>query len=325
MAACCPGLRDLAPQLPWIMDNHWGFIKGYLRFYSLLTAKTYTFNVSQHSHSDKKYALGSGYNYIPTFNWDTLECSLFNPLTNEELLLPRTKSVQCQRCVPSVQLLSRSNQSSMYVTPNELHTFLYSCQLGDFKWTSIPVSNLDPGDKLFLDSGFALYDGILYANDSETGCTKVINLATRTAVCVVPWPEAGLGVPICLVVSFGVILRVCQYHKCKFIKSYYFDIYRLELGERDGNVTHPYWIKIDRIGNQFLFLHEDHGCAFRADDFPWFIGNSIYFLSEMAGEGTQINRYDMKDRKIEVHELPIKLGRSWFVPSLCKQSSNYRS
>ncbi|KAJ4772837.1 F-box domain-containing protein [Rhynchospora pubera] len=314
---------DLAPQLPWIMDDHWGFNKGYLRFYSLLTNKTYTVNVDQYFYPDHRYILGSIYNYIPIYNWETRECSLFNPLTNEELSLPRAKSEECQSCVPS-------DQSSRYVcvtnTPNGLDAFLYSCQLGDLKWTSIqPVSNLDIGGKLFLDSGFALYDEMFYANDWETGCTKVINLVTRTAVCVVPRPEPELGVPVCLVVSFGEILRVCQYHKYKTEKPYYFDIYRLELGKRDGNVVHPCWTKIDRIGNQFLFLHEDPGCAFRADDFPGFIGNSIYFLREKAVGKTEINRYDMKYGKIEVREVPIKLGRSWFVPSLCKQSSNYRS
>ncbi|KAJ3688255.1 hypothetical protein LUZ61_017419 [Rhynchospora tenuis] len=323
------GVSDLPPQLPWIMVKYWKFRDCYLHFYSLLTGKTYTINVDQYYKSDHNPMEGSAYNYIPTCNWETHECPLFNPLTNEKLSLPRTL-IWSLSCVPSVQLLSASDHSSRYVCmtnpPSEDFTCLYSCHLGDLNWTAIqPRSSVETGTG-FVNAGFALYDGMCYANDEETGGTKVINLATRTVVCVVPWPETDqLQVRICLLVSSGDILRVCHYHKYETKKPCYFHIYRLELGKGDGNMMHPCWIKIDKINNQFPFLHEDHGCAFRADDFPGFVGNSIYFLRWKAGEGTQINRYDIKDGKIEVLEVPLKLGHTWFVPSLCKQSSNFRS
>ncbi|KAJ3687745.1 hypothetical protein LUZ61_016909 [Rhynchospora tenuis] len=271
------GVSDLPPQLPWIMVKYWKFRDCYLHFYSLLTGKTYTINVDQYYKSDHNSIEGSAYNYIPTYNWETEECSLFNPLTNEKLSLPRTL-IWSLSCVPSVQLLSASDHSSRYVCmtnpPSEDFTCLYSCHLGDLNWTAIqPRSSVETGTG-FVNAGFALYDGMCYANDEETGGTKVINLATRTVVCVVPWPETDqLQVRICLLVSSGDILK------------------SMPLSQ------------IDNINNQFLFLHEDHGCAFRADDFPGFVGNSIYFLRWKAGEGTQINRYDIKDGKIEVLEM----------------------
>ncbi|KAJ1695440.1 hypothetical protein LUZ63_012138 [Rhynchospora breviuscula] len=288
---CAVQASDLAPQLPWIMDYHWGLNRGSLRFYSILTGKTYTVNADQHSDSGYHCLMGSAYNYIPIRNWKNLQCSFFNPLTNEELSLPVVPT-DSQSCVPSVQLLSDSDQSSRYVcmanNPTKRITCLFACQLGDLNWTIIePPSYPEIGPKFLksgfeINTGFALYNGMCYANDGETGNTTVTNLATRTVVCVVPRPETELQeyTRICLLVSSGEILRVSryQYHKYDIEKPYYFHIYRLELGKGDENVMHPCWIKIDDINNQFLFLHEDHGCAFRTDDFPGFVGNSIYFL-----------------------------------------------
>ncbi|KAJ3688254.1 hypothetical protein LUZ61_017418 [Rhynchospora tenuis] len=316
---------DLAHQLPWIIIyDHDDYNKGYRGFYSLLTGKTYTVNFPQ--STENKVARGSAYNYLFIRNWGIGKSSLFNPFTNEELLLPGVELGGLVICMPSVQLLPASDQSSSYVCMTKQNSayfsLLYSCQLGDPNWTS-----LQPTGAKFQKGGFALCDGMCYASDLETGGTKVINLATRTVDCVVPRPEPETsGVSVFLVVSsFGQILRVCRYLKHDNVIPFYFDIYRLELGNRDGNAMDPCWIKIDNIDNQFFFVHEDHGCAFKADDFPGFIGNSIYFLRGKAVKETQINRYDMIDGNIEVREVPINFGNSWFVPSLCKQSSNSRS
>ncbi|KAJ3688292.1 hypothetical protein LUZ61_017456 [Rhynchospora tenuis] len=330
------GASDLPPQLPWIMDNCGSFKNGYLRFYSLLTGKTHTINVPQSADISVR---GSAYNYLFTSNWQTRECSLFNPLTNEELSLPRAKS-RFPGCVPSGLY---PGQSSRYVImskpPDSPCTPFFLCQPGDHEWARLefdPFSfrySFDIGE--FSNEGFTFYDGKCYAStwqshDSKVNDTKVIDVATY-AVTRVPHPEPDLkGISVHLVASFGVILRICHYEKYSKRKPGYFRIYRLELGPRDGdgNAMDPCWVEIDSISNQFLFLYDIHGCAFRAEDFPGFVGNSIYFSRENFEEEETIEetfelfRYDIKEKKTEVLPAAINLAHHWFVPSL---SSNYLS
>ncbi|KAJ4806662.1 F-box family protein [Rhynchospora pubera] len=313
---------DLPPQLPWITDECWTLERGYLRFYSLLTGKTYTVRVQQ--SSDGELVMGSAYNYVLSYDYLTQDCSLFNPLTNEELLLPPSQ-IMFPWCVPSG--LS-PDQSSRYVimstNVNLRTTHLIFCKLGDLEWTNIqeeiPWCEFYTGGGKFINEGFAFHAGMCYASDTVDGFTEVINLATRTVMYVVPQPKSHLTEDfVYLVVSSGEILRVCQYNKYSR-EPCFFRIYRLELSSRDGNVVNPCWIEIDNLSGQFLFLHEKHGCAFRADDFPGFIGNNIYFLKQMFEDfAYELFRYDIKDGNVEVLHVPIKLGRSWFVPSLCQQ------
>ncbi|KAJ4807204.1 F-box protein skip23 [Rhynchospora pubera] len=267
---------DLPPQLPWITDNCGSFSKGYLRFYSLLTGKTHVIKVPQ---SSEKVVTGSACNYLLTCK--RARCSLFNPLTNEELSLPKLDlDIWHPSCVP---FGPSPDQSSRYVVisspPIGEFTHLYFCQLGDEEWYELGpviIANRRKMVKQFQNSGFTFYDGRCYARDRETGFTKVIDVETDTVLHVVPPPKSDLvGVFVYLVVSSGEILRVCKYEKNSSENNCDFYIYRLELGNRDRNVMDPYWLKIDNISNQFLFLHEIHGCAFRAEDFPEFLGNSI--------------------------------------------------
>ncbi|KAJ4786088.1 F-box protein (DUF295) [Rhynchospora pubera] len=324
---------DLPPQLPWIMDNCGSFSKGYLRFYSLLTGKTHAIKVPQ---SSNKVVTGSAYNYLlicDPISWDIGNCSLFNPLTKEELSLPELDfDIWHPSCVPSGPF---SDQSLRYVVisspPTGEFTHLFCCQLGDKEWTEIGpviIGNRRRMVKQFQNSGFTFYDGRLYARDRETGFTKVIDVDTETVLHVVPPPKSELvGVFVYLVVSSGEILRVCKYEKNSSENHRDFDIYRLELGNRYGNAMDPYWIEIDNISNQFLFLHENHGCAFRAEDFPEFLGNSIYFFRETSKRNSfQLFRYDIKMGTLKGLDVPAekargwflpRKARSWFIPSLC--------
>jgi Protein of unknown function (DUF295)/F-box domain len=320
---------DLAPQLPWIIENSGKFDKGYLRFYSLLTGKTHIINFPE---SSDKAAIGSAYNYMFGYNYKTTDCYLFNPLTKEEFLLPQTM-ISYPICVPSSLCPDQSLRYVGVSLPPTINDYFYQlgfCRLGDLEWTRIY------GDRFprrlsrkigeFANMGFTFYNGMCYATDRETGSTKIINLTTRSMIYVVPRPEPDFrGFFVYLVVSFGVILRICQYIWISKEKPYCFVIYRLELGSRDGKVNNGRWIKIDSLINQFLFLDENHGCAFRADDFPGFLGNCIYFIKTKYGEKTfELCRYDIKLGEMEVLHVPMKLGSNWFLPSLCSQLSNYQ-
>ncbi|KAJ4806819.1 F-box family protein [Rhynchospora pubera] len=304
---------DLAPQLPWIMEySDQSFEKGYMRFYSLLTGKIHDVNFPK---SIQKFITGSAYKYLFSYDMRTRECSLINPLTKEEISLPPTPAnIWFPICVPP-------DLSSRYVVTTDL----LFCKLGDLEWTRMQEES---SPHYRIDRPGLCYDGLCYASDRGTGYTVVINIATQTVIFVVPRPKSELREQVAyLIVSAGEILRVCQYNKRYRQEPSYFDIYRLQLGNRDGKVINPCWIKIDNTSHQFLFLlHKEHGCAFRVDDFPEFIGNSIYFLiNRNINEGYKLFRYNMKDRKIEALQVPVELYSSWFIPSLCKQSSNYRS
>ncbi|KAJ4779216.1 F-box protein skip23 [Rhynchospora pubera] len=314
------GASDLPPQLPWIMDNCGSFRDGYLRFYSLLTGKTHTINVPQ---SADKSVRGSAYNYLLNSDWRTRKCSLFNPLTNQELSLPRAKFM-FPGCVPSALF---PGQSARFVVMSNRHdtscTPFFLCQPGDHEWTRIKLDPFQSSDRFdigeFSNKGFTFYDGRCYASQQGSRDTKVIDLTTHTVTHVVPPPEPSLrGVFVYLVASFGMILRVCHYKNYSKTEPSHFRIYRLELDHRYGNAIHPCWVEIDNISNQFLFLHDIHGCAFRADDFPGFVGNNIYFSRENYEEETfELFKYDIKERKTEVLPAPVNLVHHWFVPSLC--------
>jgi Protein of unknown function (DUF295)/F-box domain len=318
---------DLAPQLPWIIENSRNFDKGYLRFYSLLTGKTHIINFPE---SSDKAAVGSAYNYMLGYNYNTRDCYLFNPLTKEEFLLPQTM-ISYPIFVPSSLC---PDQSLRYVgvslppTSTACFYHLGFCRLGDLEWTRVYgdrfPSQLSRKIGEFANMGFTFCNGMCYATDRETGSTKIINLTTRSMIYVVPRPEPDFrGFFVYLVVSFGDILRICQYNMISTKELCYFVIYQLELGSRDGKVNNARWIKIDSMSNQFLFLHEKHGCAFRADDFPGFLGNCIYFTKRKHQEKTfELCRYDIKLGEIEVLHVPMKLGSNWFLPCLCSQINN---
>ncbi|KAJ3684918.1 hypothetical protein LUZ61_014082 [Rhynchospora tenuis] len=332
---------DLAPQLPWMIHEFDKSQDGnYLRFYSLLTHKTCTVSIP---HSCDTLVIGSAYNYLFTCNRQTRECSLFNPLTKEEISLPPTPpEIMFPSSVPSGPGPS-PDPSSMYVvitSSSLLHIApLHFCRPGDHEWTAIRdrdtpswirgkflptwLSRVDCNKRsryslLTCNSGITFYDGRLYASDMKTRSTHVIDLATVTVLHVVPRPEPSLtGFTVYLVVSFGRILRVCQYGKYTRKKNCLFRIYQLEIGSRNGNQMEPRWTEIGNINNQFLFLHDKHGCAFRAEDFPGFVGNSIYFSkSDFMGKTFQLFWYDIKDKNIEELPGPVNLSHHWFLPSL---------
>ncbi|KAJ4771378.1 F-box domain-containing protein [Rhynchospora pubera] len=316
---CAVRASDLSPQLPWIMHEYDKYKEGNCRrFYSLLTRKTCTVNIP---HSGDTSLVGSTNNYLLTRNWQTHECSLFNPLTKEELSLPPTPpEITFPSWVPTGPSF---DPSSMYVvisrSRNLYSTPLYVCRPGDHEWIKIrdPYTPLIEGK--FKNSGYTFYDGKCYASDLKTRSTKVIDLATSTVLHVVPRPEpSSTGFYVYLVVSFGRILRVCLYGKYSSKKNCLFRIYQLETGNRDGNQKEPCWTEIDSINNQFLFLHDRHGSAFRAEDFPGFEGNSIYFSkSNFMGKTFQLFSYDIKEKKIEELPGPVNLSHHWFLPSLC--------
>ncbi|KAJ1689611.1 hypothetical protein LUZ63_013766 [Rhynchospora breviuscula] len=317
---CAVLASDLSPQLPWIMHEYDKFQEGYYRrFYSLLTRKTCTVNIP---HSRDTLLRGSTNNYLLTCNWRTRQCSLFNPLTKEELSLPPTPpEIMFPSWVPSGP---SPDPRSMYVVISHSLDFdltpLYFCRPGDHEWIKIRDPDTPPrfqGE--FKNSGYTFYDGKFYASDLKTRSTKVIDLATGTVLHVVPRPEPSLtGFFVYLVVSLRRILRVCQYGKYSSKKNCLFRIYRLEIGNRDGNQMEPCWTEIDNINNQFLFLHDRLGCAFRAEDFPEFAGNSIYFSkSNFMGKTFQLFSYNIKEKTIEELPGPANLSHNWFLPSLC--------
>ena len=151
--------------------------------------------------------------------------------------------------------------------------------------------------------------GQYFSNDEEIGITNVIDIATKKlAYQVAPLEGTNpllMGRTI-IVESGGKILKLFHHSKAE---PCHFDIYCLYFGDGKGK---PFWVKITNIGDQMLFLQNNHGLSFCASNFAGFKGNCIYYIKW----GQYLCRYNIGDGTIEELPCPFDSVDAWFVPSL---------
>ncbi|KAJ4805460.1 F-box domain-containing protein [Rhynchospora pubera] len=257
-------IADLPPQFPWIFEERHRY-EDDLRFYSISFGKIYNIHTAK---SLGKMSTRSSDKYIQLFHI-TGQRSLLNPLNDHEIPIhaydchnyPRVKG-PWQNCGVHMVCYGPPGYQKY---PESVY-----CQFDQEKWCEL-ILGLDYANCDLGDCNLFYLNGMLFNVDSDTGVTKVTDVATNTLAYVIPPVEGYLGKNAkydtsaeCIMDASGDILRVFRYYDFAVDWSgYCFDIHRLDVNE-SGSV---FWVKVDNIGNHALFLNMDGGFVLRAYDF----------------------------------------------------------
>ncbi|KAJ3679855.1 hypothetical protein LUZ60_016133 [Juncus effusus] len=306
---------DPPPQLPWFLETH-EFDAAELRFYSVFSGEVLTVHVPS---SYGKWVSGSSHDYLVTSRWRSGVFSLLNPLTKREVQLP---------------FLDVKRPAAVWVGPDSAKTDDYLVVIHGNKVkpkTQIISFNRNGNNmknQITIEGGSCrscFYNGMYFSLRLISKEIEVFDISTQTLRYVISPPETEgpffpPGASTYIVVSAGEILRVLQhYDKYLPVEKCKFDIHKLDFGSESKK---PFWVKIDSIGDQMLFLDALNGFSVSASCFDGFRGNYIYFLKEID-QGNEyfssytLCKYDITDRKAEELSCPFVEGGTWLVPSLC--------
>ncbi|KAJ1687572.1 hypothetical protein LUZ63_018962 [Rhynchospora breviuscula] len=285
-----------------------------LQFYSLTSGKTHNVNVSACS---EQTILGSSNGYLLLHHSANPNLYLLNPVTNSKLSQP-VLQIEGSRLVWESPGPIRTDDYSVHVSgntwiPNKLPAFW---QPGEINRTTINEVYqrccYHDGKYLILISHF--YKSI-----------DIYDVATRTLrSAVVPPVNEGPffppGASTYFVISAGQVIRVLQHdNKCLPLHQRHFLIHRLEFQTNEQN---HFWVKVNNIGDQILFLNVMNGFSISAAGCSGvFRGNSIYFMKKEDTGFNNRNSYVLARYNIETgiaEELPFPpvTGGTWFLPSL---------
>ncbi|KAJ4812330.1 F-box family protein [Rhynchospora pubera] len=311
-------ISDPPPQLPWFLEEQDLLgLEGDLRFYSLFSGKIHTVPSPNLSNN---WLGGRAHDYIILYNAPLCQFSLLNPLTGRKVVLP---------------FLDIAGPHPVWVGPDPIESgevVVLSGNSADFKTGILALYQPVEREWVVIEESCsfhrrdAYFNGMYYANEEETGDTKVISTVTRKVLHVVPPPpeDENEGDPITgvtyLVQSSGDILRVVLHdNELIEVADCRFYIYRLDL--RSGSGGNPRWVKISSIGDQILFLDDHNGFSLSCNDFSGFRGNSIYFIKWHSQDIydpplSLLCRYDIAEARAEPLNFPFTKGGTWIVPSL---------
>ncbi|KAJ3697085.1 hypothetical protein LUZ61_000790 [Rhynchospora tenuis] len=312
----------LPPQFPWILKLSKGN-KPHLKFYCIASKKVYTIHSAESSNKDhvslaikliRQFGSGDQFSllrYRQYCQFPERYLSILNTLISSEVVLPFLDDSK-----------STNSQLGPEPLPSKYHALFSPDRVKQFscdKWD--PIGTGDLGYK------FAYFKGLLFMVEynCQANVTKVLDIDSHKEVYVIPSPEGesyGIAAPY-LVESSGEIFRV-DYTVSYKRANYKFTIHRLELTNGNGQ---PCWVKITSIGDQILFFDFIAGRAFslRANDFPGFKGNHIYFIrcvrrvfGPPGPPVNVINKYCIRTGETEFIQCPFNEEKSitWFLPTL---------
>ncbi|KAJ4753994.1 F-box domain-containing protein [Rhynchospora pubera] len=288
-------LSDAPPQLPWLLE---GNVDGQAkttnlqeqhRFYSLFTDERGTIYVKPSCQGKRFRGPSHGHLLLCKTEYTSFRLSshLFNPLTDEEFLLPPQPSPTNWQWQP-----------------------VHNCGFESWAFYDARYSEWIAAERRFSHS--CAYLGGLIFSSRGGDCTEIFNVSGLKVHEVPPlleemqirWPPTSY-----LIESDGGILRVSLYLDCS--DHSYFRIYKLMHDE-----TICFWEETSNIGDQVLFLDVADGFSMSATSFPDDLikCNSIYFLYP---DNCQPYRYDIQQGSMERLLCPFKIC-TWFVPTLNK-------
>ncbi|KAJ3688688.1 hypothetical protein LUZ61_017852 [Rhynchospora tenuis] len=326
-------IADLPLQFPWILEERHCY-EDDLRFYSIPFGKIYNIHAAK---SLGKMFMRPSDKYIQLFSM-TGQRSLLNPLNDHEIPLP---AYDCDDypCIKGPWKNRMGVHMVCYGPPGyQKYPKLVSCQFDQDKWCEL-VLGLDYANCDLGDCNLFYLNGMLFNVDSDTGVTKVTDVATNTLAYVIPPVEGYLGKNTeytqvngdirrvfeqydssaeCIMDASGDILRVFRYYDSSAGWCHYsFVIHRLDVNE-SGSV---FWVKVDNIGNHALFLGMDGGFVLQANDFAGIKRNCIYFSMKMFAGICEaplyrVEKIDIETGAREQLPCPLKEPQGWFVPVL---------
>ncbi|URD71862.1 hypothetical protein MUK42_08908 [Musa troglodytarum] len=250
-----------------------------------------------------------------SYGWLILICNsfavyLFNPVTTEEIWLPRLFDVPQGAKVPIAYAINVGLDKAVLSSDPALDrdfvaiVFLdgiykrcFTCRPGDRSWKD-NVNERVP-------QVFNLIDVVPYGkrrlcavfNDKNNLAVFDVDPGPPGRATMIAWnamppcvPRGGL--PTYLIGSAGELLLVTEFYMRsaagKNTRS--FRVFRLDPGDRDRPAKA---IEVGDIGDRMLFLGTSHSVCVAAGDFPGFLGNAIYYVKEekmrLEGEDTVVS------------------------------------
>jgi Protein of unknown function (DUF295) len=241
---------------------------------------------------------------------------LFNPVTNSKISLPvlQVKRPELIWASPD-QVGTEDYTVCICGNPGTLNRFSAFWRPGRSKWTTI-------------NNGYqrsCYHEGMYLTHFPVSKVVASYDVVAKTSPEeVLPPPGEGPfsppGALVYLVTSAGQVLRVLE-HDDKYLSVHgcRFDIHRLDF--HSEKKEKPYWVKINSIGDQILFLNVWNGFSVSASCCEGFRGNSIYFMKEVDagssyGSTYVLSRYDIEAGTAEMLPFPCVTGGMWFLRNL---------
>ncbi|KAL5713877.1 hypothetical protein ACHQM5_015913 [Ranunculus cassubicifolius] len=272
------------PQLPWLMLPSHGTIPSRRRFFSPSENRVYSVPESWGC-----YCSGSSHGWL-IMEDSFILCSLFNPITGVQIVLPLIKSVfglGSPFCESHIKF-SKQNQERFIVkavlssSPSLglnadcfvmmifglYQRYLAYCKLGDKNWTLRPT----PMDFTYED--IICFQGKFYVVDSY-GKVLVFDLRCSSVSMEFKRPESFKADKSYLVELAGDILLIRRFRGWSFdlekvYKTVMFKVLRQDLVKKN-------WVEVKTLQNHALFLGHNHSMSVLALDFPECRANCIYF------------------------------------------------
>ncbi|KAJ1688999.1 hypothetical protein LUZ63_013154 [Rhynchospora breviuscula] len=294
-------ISDPPQKCPLIIEERDNlFLPDHLRFFSLSTGKVFMLPFPNQIICEAW--IGPTLDgYLLVGQYPSNNTWLFNPLTHHQILLPSFDDSRLPR-----RILQRSGDyvigCSESFDPSSLALF----RLGDKKWNIV-------GKGCQFTKTCICVNGMFFSYDCLEGKTKIVEIATRDLISVVPSPMEETQEFVWLVESFGDILMVVSLES-RTNNHYDFGIYKLKVDFDNAN-HNPCWVRTESIGDRVLFICGKTGISFKAGQFHGMVGNCIYIKKLLAIGGSIIFRYSIEDGGIEKISCPFN---DWhvFVPTL---------
>ncbi|KAJ6811375.1 uncharacterized protein M6B38_154150 [Iris pallida] len=338
-------------QLPWLLLPY-NPATATRSFYSISTAKTYTFDCAASVVGG--VVCGSSFGWLALIAPDSA-LSLWNPVTKAEIGLPpptgfpsylgpeahRVLAKSCvidEHCFPislgyvrrgypcrvSLSSSPTAPDCVVFVILESSSAFAY-CRIGEQAWTIRETNLRDAVNSVVLR------DGRFYAFDSY-GTGVVLGIDDPSARSDIPFSCGSLPL-------FGTfVTKAAGDNELYLVHSYVgFDndeeeVNRLDVFKLVSVEEGHQWERMSSIGDLAFFLSGNHASVVRATDFPRCTGNYVYFsegtcgdLEELRTEGHGIYVYNIKRDRLELKRCRMKVvsdfsrSPTWVMPSLLQR------
>jgi hypothetical protein len=239
-------------------------------------------DVNQLSMPYNRRCCGSSFGWL-SFVTNSTCITLFNPFRNAEIRLPhilrgyRIYGNKYEHAVAKVTLSSdpaSSPEDCLVVAMFGEYNELAFMKLGDQSWTYVEVDK----DLEFVFSDVSYFKGQVLALDHRSGIVSIdVNINKKKKLALV---DLEYAYETYLVETYSGDLSMLR----RFFDSCLpggqgmtgcFEVYKLVLDDESGGVVER--VKVKNVGDDALFLEENHSISVSVSDFPGCRPNSICY------------------------------------------------
>ncbi|KAJ3706236.1 hypothetical protein LUZ61_009941 [Rhynchospora tenuis] len=295
-------ISDLPPQLPWLLLQDLRYHSESICFYALFSDKIRTIHYPM-ARSSLLSGPSHGYLYV-----DGGTCSLFNPLTKDEVTIKYRKDLLPFLVSMGPDPIGSDDYMAFFVDNFFEMTGFYRLRSCEWKFVSLPLNT----------GRHYCFKGMYYMNENGTGNTVVFNIACGSSF-MVPSPKTlDSSDYVFFVESAGKILRIVQHLDLSSDVStpnIGYDIYQLNV---EDEIDQSRWVKANSIGNQILFLDSFRGISTAVRPSTGLRANCIYYIINRLESSVHcgLYKYNISDGQLEKILCPFNNGWTWLVPNL---------